>query len=99
MPVRRHQSVTMGMSIATMGVLFKNALSAATGSISRACAAGSDLGRPSTGRVTIAIAPVCRSPSAITNSTPMVTTPLRILPVPIQMMPAMVTEVSPSITE
>ncbi len=63
------------MSMATSGVLLRNALPTSTGSVSRACAPRIDFGRPSE-RCTISVSkPVCRNAEATTNITAMVAKP------------------------
>ena len=68
------QSRTIGMYIATTGVLLTNAESSATGTISRNWAAATDLGRPSSAGPADTVAPVSHRAAATTNSAHMATT-------------------------
>src|SRR5690348_4642536 len=63
------------MSMATSGVLFRNALTVTVGSASRSCVDTAPLGRPSRRGTSSVSTPVCRSPAATTNSTATVMTP------------------------
>ena len=65
--MRRAQSCTSGMNIATTGVLLRKAERAATGHIRRICApAGMKRGVPKSARATQSRAPVSLTPAATT---------------------------------
>src|SRR5690606_38550813 len=68
-------SSTTGTSIATIGVLFRNALIAVTGTISRVSAPWRLLGRPSKREPNACTAPVSVSPATTAYSTPTVASP------------------------
>src|SRR5690606_282464 len=73
--MRFAQSSTTGTSIATIGVLFRNALIAETGTISRTSAAGTLRGRPRRREPNACTAPVLVSPETTAYSTPTVARP------------------------
>src|SRR5690606_39535848 len=75
MPARFAQSSTTGTSIATIGVLFRNALIAVTGTIKRVSADGTLRGRPSNREPNACTAPVSVSPATTAYSTPTVARP------------------------
>jgi hypothetical protein len=70
--LRRAQSITTGVIMATMGALFRNADIPARGGHMRARPANSVRARPKMRRVTASIAPVSRRPADTTNSAPIV---------------------------
>ena len=73
--MRFDQSLITGMSIATMGVLLRNALKAVTGSMRRIWARSGESGWPRRRCTTVVSAPVWPSPAATTNNAAIVTIP------------------------